>query len=520
MFRFVRNASVGVKVALAPAAAILCLLVVGGIGLLANARLSASLVEIGQQQVPRIAAAGQLNQQLAAMHAQVNQSLAWEGAGFKADKIEALDKTIAHQLKSYGAAIKAAAAEPGLPEAEQQLMAKAAAEFAKYEGSARSALDIKAGMVSNAASFMTTLDISYASLKAMLDQMVAAQTKHADEAVSAGQALAHRNQLSIGAGALLALVAAVAICVLMSRVIVRPLADASRVAHAVAQGDLSVRPSQAATRDATGQVLAALGTVQTNLSDMVTGIRGTAEQVSQASSEIASGNADLSQRTENTAAALEQTAASIEELSATIRNSAQHARQADQLARDASAVAREGGTVVSDVIATMDAINTQAKKIGEIIAVIDGIAFQTNILALNAAVEAARAGDQGRGFSVVASEVRTLAQRSAEAAKEIRTLISSSVERIDTGVGKVQVAGQTMDRIVGAIQKVSVTVEEISTAAAQQAEGIAQVSQAVTEMDRNTQQNAALVEQAAAATESLKTQAQSLTGMLARFRTA
>jgi methyl-accepting chemotaxis protein len=168
----------------------------------------------------------------------------------------------------------------------------------------------------------------------------------------------------------------------------------------------------------------------------------------------------------------------------------------------------------------MDDINAQAKKIGEIIAVIDGIAFQTNILALNAAVEAARAGEQGRGFSVVASEVRTLAQRSAEAAREIRTLIGTSVERIDAGVGKVQLAGQTMTRIVGAIERVSTTVGEISSAASQQAQGIEQVSQAVAEMDRNTQQNAALVEEASAATESLRTQAQTLASMLARFRTA
>jgi len=203
-----------------------------------------------------------------------------------------------------------------------------------------------------------------------------------------------------------------------------------------------------------------------------------------------------------------------------VRQSADNAQAANALARDASNVAREGGALVQGVVQTMDQINSQAKKIGEIIGTIDGIAFQTNILALNAAVEAARAGEQGRGFSVVASEVRLLAQRSAESAREIRTLIGSSVEQIDAGVNKVQAAGHTMTKIVGAIEKVAGTVDGIARASSEQAAGIAQVNNAVSEMERATQQNAAMVEEATAATESLRHQSQRLVGLLGRFRTS
>jgi methyl-accepting chemotaxis protein len=519
MFRSVSDAPVGVKVALAPALAIVFMLLVGGLGLFANSQLAQSLATLGEGHVPRIAAAGQLSQEMTGINGSVNQSLAWEGVGIKEDKIKALDQNISQRLDAYAKALSTAIEDS--PEgAERELLTHAKASFDKYAKSTREAIDIKSGMVANAASFMTTMDGHYDAVKKALDEMVALQAVHARKQVDEGRALAAKNQLTIGFGIGLAVLATLTISVLMSRMIVRRLLDAVRVANAVAEGDLSVRPNELASADATGRVIAALGTVQSRFSEVMAGIRRSADHVSQASSEIAQGNADLSTRTENTAAALQQTAASIEQLATTIRHGADNARTADTLARDASEVARQGGSVVGDVISTMDAITAQAKKIGEIIGVIDGIAFQTNILALNAAVEAARAGEQGRGFSVVASEVRTLAQRSAEAAREIRTLIGASVERIDAGVGKVQLAGQTMTRIVGAIDRVSTTVGEISSAASQQAHGIEQVSQAVSEMDRNTQQNAALVQEASAATDSLRTQVQTLAQMLARFRTA
>jgi methyl-accepting chemotaxis protein len=519
MMRWISNAPVGVKVALAPALAIVCMLLVGGLGLFANQRLAHSLATLGETNVPQIATAGQLAQQIAAINGSVNQSLAWEGVGIKEDKIKALDQEILKRLDAYSKALGEAVAASAEGSGREQL-ATAKASFDKYASSTREALDIKSGMVSNAASFMTTMEGHYATVNRSLEQLVALQSDVARERVKEGRALAGANQAAIGVGVLMALIATVIISWLMSRVIVRPLLDAVRVANAVAQGDLATKPSEPASDDATGRVIAALATAQGRLSEVVSCIRSSADQVSHASSDIASGNADLSTRTENTAAALQQTAASIEELATTISHGADNARTADTLAREACDVARQGGAVVGDVIATMADINAQAKKIGEIIGVIDGIAFQTNILALNAAVEAARAGEQGRGFSVVASEVRTLAQRSADAAREIRTLIGASVQRIDAGVGKVQLAGETMTRIVGAIERVTTTVGEISSAASQQAQGIEQVNQAVAEMDRNTQQNAALVEQASAATESLRTQAQSLASLLTGFRTA
>ncbi len=520
MNHWIRNASVGVKVALAPALAIFCLALVGVIGLFANSRMSDSMTQMGETQLPRIVTVGLLDQKVAAIHAMVNQSLAWEGAGFKADDIAALDKRILSVLEEFDASIKAAAAAPGLGQEEQELLGRAIGAFGSYKESAISALDIKTGMVANAASFMTTMDGSFAEVKRSLDRLVEVKAEHAKQASSDAQRLSKHNQLTILAGFTFALAATVFLSLVISRAIVRPLGDASRIAKAVAEGDLSYRLPEAPSADATGQVVLALSAVSTGLSEIVAGIRQTAQQVNDASAEIASGNADLSTRTENAAASLQETAASIEQLSATIRSSADSARQADHLARDAAAVAHEGGAVVLDVISTMDAISSHARKIGDIIGVIDAIAFQTNILALNAAVEAARAGEQGRGFSVVASEVRTLAHRSSDAAKEIRALISASIERIESGVGKVNAAGDTMTRIVSAVEKVSTNVGEISLAAAQQASGITQLSQAVTEMDRSTQQNAALVEQASAATEALRHQAHGLVEMLTRFRTA
>jgi methyl-accepting chemotaxis protein len=233
---------------------------------------------------------------------------------------------------------------------------------------------------------------------------------------------------------------------------------------------------------------------------------------------VAGGNQDLSQRTEQTASSLQQAASSMTQLTGTVRQSAEAASQANQLADSASSVARRGGAVVGEVVSTMDQISTASRRIADIIGVIDGIAFQTNILALNAAVEAARAGEQGRGFAVVAGEVRSLAQRSAEAAKEIKSLIGSSVERVEAGSRLVQEAGGTMNEIVASVQRVSDIIGEISAAAGEQSSGIGQVSQSVTQLDAMTQQNAALVEQSAAAAESLREQSQRLSGLVSAFR--
>jgi methyl-accepting chemotaxis protein len=301
------------------------------------------------------------------------------------------------------------------------------------------------------------------------------------------------------------------------RGISQSLGEAVDAANAVTQGNLT-HTIRVAGKDEVAQLLQALLAMQTNLVNVVSHVRQGSESVATASAEIAQGNQDLSARTESQASALEETAASMEQLGATVKQNADNARQANQLAQSASTVAVKGGEVVAQVVDTMKGINDSSKKIADIISVIDGIAFQTNILALNAAVEAARAGEQGRGFAVVASEVRSLAGRSAEAAKEIKSLISASVEKVESGSRLVQDAGSTMEEIVGSVRRVSDIIGEITAASAEQSSGIGEINNAISQLDQMTQQNAALVEQSAAAAESLKEQAQRLVGAVEVFR--
>ena len=307
--------------------------------------------------------------------------------------------------------------------------------------------------------------------------------------------------------------------VAFSRTVVNPLDNAVRVSQAVAGGDLTVA-RHVAGKDEIALLLNALHDMQNSLSRVVSNVRNNAHSVAAASTEIAQGNNDLSARTEQQASALEETSASMVELNSTVQANADNARQANQLAVSASTVAVQGGNVVAEVVTTMKGINDSSKKIADIISVIDGIAFQTNILALNAAVEAARAGEQGRGFAVVASEVRSLAQRSADAAKEIKTLIHASVERVELGTTLVDKAGATMTEVVASIRRVTDIVGEISAASNEQSLGVSQVGEAITQMDQATQQNAALVEESAAAADSLKIQAQQLVQAVAVFRLA
>jgi len=319
-----------------------------------------------------------------------------------------------------------------------------------------------------------------------------------------------------------AAVVAIVLGWLITRRLVRSLgaepAELGDAAQRVARGDLS--PLQGAEHAEAGSVLESMAMMQKQLVSLISQVRSSADSIATASAQIAQGNNDLSDRTEEQASALEETAASMEELSATVKQNADSARQANQLAQGASAVAIQGGDVVGQVVETMKGINASSKKIADIIGVIDGIAFQTNILALNAAVEAARAGEQGRGFAVVASEVRNLAGRSAEAAKEIKGLISASVERVEQGTALVDRAGVTMAEVVGSIKRVTDIMGEISAASAEQSAGVSQVGQAVTQMDQATQQNAALVEESAAAAESMKVQAQQLVQAVAVFKLA
>ena len=320
-------------------------------------------------------------------------------------------------------------------------------------------------------------------------------------------------------GVLLAVMAVLG--TLLTRSIQRQLGGdpqyAAEVVNRIAAGDLG----QAVVVDGpASSLLASMQRMQEGLRGMVRRVRDGSESIQQASAEVANGNLDLSTRTEQAAASLEQTSASMQQLAETVRHSAESAQQANQLAVSASEVARQGGDVVTQVVATMEQISASSRKINEIIAVIDGIAFQTNILALNAAVEAARAGEHGRGFAVVASEVRTLAQRSAVAAKEIKTLIQASVEGVERGAAQADTAGATMDEIMTKVRQVTQLIGEISNATQEQTSGISQVSTAVAQLDQVTQQNAALVEESAAAAESLKMQAAQLVEAVAVFQLA
>jgi methyl-accepting chemotaxis protein len=301
------------------------------------------------------------------------------------------------------------------------------------------------------------------------------------------------------------------------KAVLGPLEEALGLAGRIAQGDLTGQ-IVARSNDEIGRLMAALADMQGSLSTMVAHVRQNSESLETASSEIAQGNHDLSARTESQASALEETAASMEELGAAVKQNADSARQANQLAMSASSVAIKGGEVVAQVVDTMKGINDASRKISDIIGVIDGIAFQTNILALNAAVEAARAGEQGRGFAVVASEVRNLAGRSANAAKEIKVLINASVERVEQGTTLVAQAGTTMTEVVGSIRRVTDLMGEISAASSEQSAGVSQVGEAVTSLDQVTQQNAALVEEMAAAASSLKSQAQELVQTVSVFK--
>jgi len=345
-------------------------------------------------------------------------------------------------------------------------------------------------------------------------------TEHASDTLqqsqTAAQAAAAGGLTLISVLAVLIVIGSILVARWASHSVTTPLGAAVNAADALRDGKLG-QSIDTQGGDEVSHLMHALADLQQSLSMVVRNVRRGSESLANASAEIAQGNQDLSTRTESQASALEQTTASMEQLSATVTKNADSAQQANRLAMDASTIAVKGGEVVSQVVVTMKGINESSRKIADIISVIDGIAFQTNILALNAAVEAARAGEQGRGFAVVATEVRSLAGRSAEAAKEIKQLIHASVERVEHGTTLVDLAGQTMSQVVSAIQRVTTIVGEISSASHEQAMGVSQVGQAVSHMDQSTQQNSALVEQMAAAANGLKTQAQELVQTVAMF---
>ena len=355
------------------------------------------------------------------------------------------------------------------------------------------------------------------AMRGLLTDIYDAEESLLEQRMKDAQALHTLTGSTLIGGGIVATLLAALLAAWLGRGITRPLRSAVALAKQVAEGDLRIK-IDATSGDETGELLNALKSMSESLIKTVSAVRNGTDTIASASSQVANGNQDLSSRTEQQANSLEETASSMEELTATVKQNADNAHQANSLAETASHIAEKGGHVISQVVGTMSEINVAANKIVDIIGVIDGIAFQTNILALNAAVEAARAGEQGRGFAVVASEVRNLAQRSAAASKEIKALIGDSVDKVENGSKLVNEAGATMQEIVASVRRVTDIMAEIAAASQEQTDGIEQINQAITQMDEVTQQNASLVEEAAAASELLQDQAANLAQVVSVFK--
>ena len=492
----------------------LLIALMGGIALVKTNVVDGDVVKLVDDRIPKVITLyeikGELNNVARATR---NMVIRVEPADIKKEiaGIEEARKQIGDRLQKLGAGVKS--------DAGKAILARIIESRVSYVAAQGKFIDlVNAGKVDEAKTLL--LGDLYAGQKsyfAAVDDMIKFQGNQMDASANDAHGAVASMKLMLTIAMAFALVAAVLMALWIIRAITGPINQAVGIARAVADGDLS-QQFEASGNSETALLLMALKDMQTSLSSVVANVRQGSEGVATASAEIASGNHDLSARTESQASALEQTAASMEQLSATVKQNADSARQANQLAASASTVAVKGGSVVAQVVDTMKGINDASRKIADIISVIDGIAFQTNILALNAAVEAARAGEQGRGFAVVASEVRSLAGRSAEAAKEIKTLINASVERVEQGTALVDQAGSTMTEVVSSIKRVTDLMGEISAASTEQSLGVSQVGEAVSQMDQVTQQNAALVEEMAAAASSLKSQAEELVGTVAVFK--
>ncbi len=494
-------------------------LLLAGMALYELAQMNAKTHDIATSWLPSVKAMGAMSQTLNRFRLAENDHV----LALDDKTMDEIDKTLAAQRQSMADQIKAYEPLISGPEERKQVEEFQTALATYYtthtrlielsRGGEKTAEQAKAWLRGDSRTALKALESQLNDIIELNDRGAAKAATDAD----ATYASAQRWMIGLAlAMAIVAVCTTVVIVRSLSRQLGGEPGDVSDLAKAIAAGDLTTRVD-VKPGDSTS-IVAQMAAMQASLARVVSTVRQNSESVATASSQIAQGNQDLSGRTEEQASALQQTAATMEQLGTTVRNNADNAKQANQLAQGASAVAAQGGEVVGQVVTTMQGINDSSRKIGDIISVIDGIAFQTNILALNAAVEAARAGEQGRGFAVVASEVRSLAQRSAEAAKEIKTLIGRSVEQVEQGTVLVDQAGKTMGEIVGSIQRVSDIVAEITSASVEQSSGVQQVGQAVSQMDQATQQNAALVEESAAAAESLKGQAQQLVQAVAVFK--
>ncbi|WP_296447610.1 methyl-accepting chemotaxis protein [Rhodoferax sp. UBA5149] len=460
---------------------------------------------------------GSAQQQLDHVHTNVYRTVSVIGSMDEA-KIKSVRADLAKQLDSVKRVVGAIASAGGDAEL-RTAVADLNKQIDKYAGQADSSIDIAAGDPVTGIASMQAADATFTTVAKTMGLIVARVEAASNASIAASQQRSRNTNLILAVVGLLAAGVAVSLSWLMQRKIVAELARAADLANEVASGNLNVE-AVSQRQDEVGDLMRALGTMTAQLNQSISTVLDSSESIRLASAEIATGNQDLANRTEQTASNLQRAASSTDQLTGTVRQSADAARQANQLAASATEVAVRGGAVVAQVVSTMEEINISARKISDIIGVIDGIAFQTNILALNAAVEAARAGEQGRGFAVVASEVRSLAGRSAEAAKEIKNLIGVSVAKVDSGSRLVADAGKTMTEIVSSVKRVSDIIGEISAASSEQSDDISQVNTAVMELDQMTQQNAALVEQSAAAAESLREQAHRLAQVVSEFRLA
>jgi methyl-accepting chemotaxis protein len=436
-------------------------------------------------------------------------------ASLDADGLPKARQALAASLAETGHALDQALRTDGLADAAlRQSLPQTLQRFGK---AADNALDMASVDVNTGVASLQTADAEFKALAGQLQTLAQRATAVENESMKALKQRAKALLLlligfGVAAGSL-----ASGFAWFSLRSVVRDVRRAARSAADVAEGHLDAAPAACTRRDEIGDLLRSQNHMVLQLRSVVSQVRDASQSIERSSSEVASGNLDLSQRTEQTACNLQQAAGSMAQLGDSLRASADASREANALAASASAVASRGGSVVAAVVSTMDEINTSSKKIADIVGVIDSIAFQTNILALNAAVEAARAGEQGRGFAVVAGEVRSLAQRSAKAAREIKVLIGSSVDKVETGARLVQNAGSTMTEIVDSVQSVCDIIGKITSATSEQSAGIGQINGSVGQLDQMTQQNAALVEESAAASESLKEQATKLAGVVALF---
>ncbi|MGV7206505.1 methyl-accepting chemotaxis protein [Oxalobacteraceae bacterium A2-2] len=502
------NLKIGVRLRLAFGAMLVLLVVIACIGWKGLAVSKASMDDVVNDNNTKIALSNNMLAELNQIARATRNYIIYTDKETQArmqNRIEAAHKKFNASMERLGTLVRSERAR----QIQSQLQSEAP-ETIRLLGQVLQMVD--AGKVADAPRFLqSAVQKPQDATFALINEMISLQEQQNAVAVAQIDADYQSGVGLLVGSTVLAVALAVALAVLITRSITRPINDAVVLARTVAAGDLT-HAITVQGRDEISQLLAALQAMTGSLASIVGEVRACTDTINTASREIATGNQDLSARTEEQASALEETASSMEELTSAVRHSTDNARQANQLATSASEVATRGGQVVSQVVDTMGSIKESSRRIVDIIGVIDGIAFQTNILALNAAVEAARAGEQGRGFAVVASEVRTLAQRSASAAKEIKALIDDSVGKVEAGAELVERAGATMDEVVEGVRRVTGIMADIALASQEQNAGIEQINMAVSQMDQMTQQNAALVEEAAAAAESLQDQA----GHLAR----